>query len=89
MKTKVDCSDCDSAAPFVTLRGGLVADVMVVVKLLELERRGCRFTLEPEGRFRVTPASELTPDDRAFLKLHRDEARRVLDYCNTPPDRLH
>jgi hypothetical protein len=88
MRTKVDCSDSDSALPFVTLRGGLVADVMVVVKLLELEARGCRFTLEPAGRFRVTPATELTPDDRAFLKEHRDEARLVLEYCNAP-DRVH
>jgi hypothetical protein len=82
MKTKVDCSD--SASAFVTLRGGVVANVAVVTRLIDLEARGCRFTLQPAGRFRVEPANELTPDDRAFLQQHRDEARRILEYCNTP-----
>jgi hypothetical protein len=71
----------------VTLRGGVVADCVVVSRLLQLEARGCRFTLEPEGRFRVSPANQLSADDRTFLRQHRDQARLVLEYCQQ--DRVH
>ena len=64
----------------VTLRGGYVVDAAVVRRLLDLERRGARFELLGEGRFRVDPPAVLTPDDIAFLRMHRDEARRVLEY---------
>ncbi len=72
------------AVQLVTFRGGLVADWAVVTRLLDLESRGARFELKPDGGFRVIPASALTPDDRAFLKAHRDEARRILEY--EPPE---
>lgn len=64
----------------VTFRGGFIADGRVVQRLLELECRGCTFKLVDGGRFRVIPPDLLTPDDIAFLKARRDEARQVLEY---------
>jgi hypothetical protein len=64
----------------VTFRGGFVADWSVVRRLLDIEARGCSFRLENGGRFRVTPPDYLTADDVAFLRVWRDEARRVLEY---------
>jgi hypothetical protein len=69
-----------ASSELVTFRGGFVADVAVVVRLLSLEGRGARFELHPNGRFRVVPASAMGPEDVAFLREHRDEARRVLEY---------
>jgi len=64
----------------VNFRGGFVADWAVVQRLLELEGRGCSFKLEDGSRFRVIPPDRLTPDDVAFLRARRDEARQVLEY---------
>lgn len=69
-----------SEPALVTFRGGFVADWAVVSCLLDLEARGARFELKADGGFRVLPSSVLTPDDTAFLRAHRDEARRVLEY---------
>jgi hypothetical protein len=69
-----------SEALIVTFRGGFVADWAVVRRLLDLEARGARFELKLNGGFRVLPASALTPDDTAFLRARRDEARKVLEY---------
>lgn len=68
------------AVELVTLRGGLVVDVAVLRRLLDLESRGCQFRLEPEGHFRVIPPDKLTADDVAFLRARRDEARRLIAY---------
>ena len=62
----------------VTFRGGFVAAWSVVQRLLELERRGARFELLAEGRFRVVPPDLLTADDVRFLRGHRDEARQAI-----------
>ena len=71
-----------SEAPItlVTFRDGFSADWTIVCRLLDLEARGARFELVHGGRFRVVPLSVLTADDVAFLRAHRDEARRVLEY---------
>jgi len=71
---------CSEAPTLVTFRGGFVADGCVVRVLLDLEARGCTFRLEDDGRFRVLPPDRLTVEDVAFLRAHRDEARRVLAY---------
>ena len=63
----------------VVFRGGFSADWEVVRRLLDLEARGATFRRETSG-FRVVPADVLTQDDVAFLRAHREEARRVLDY---------
>ena len=70
----------DPAVALVTFRGGFVADWNVVSRLLMIEARGGCFELTSDGGFRVTPASVLTPEDIDFLRRHRDEARRILQY---------
>jgi len=70
---------------FVTFTGGFVADWTVVQTLLELEAQGARFELVPPDRFRVIPGSLLTPEVRAFLQAHRDEAWAVLTYAPGEP----
>lgn len=71
-----------SEAPItlVTFRGGFSADWAIVRRLLDLESRGARFELVEGGRFRVLPLSVLTAADVVFLRAHRDEAPRVLEY---------
>ena len=64
----------------VTFRGGFVASLEVVQRLLAIEARGARFVSQVDGRFKVDPPSAMTPEDATFLKVHRDEARRVLAY---------
>lgn len=71
---------CSESSGFVMFRGGFVADWTVVQRLLDIEARGCSFKLEDGGRFRVLPPDRLTPDDVAFLRARRDEARQVLEY---------
>lgn len=71
---------CSESSALVTFRGGFVADWAVVARLLDLEARGCSFRLEDGGRFRIVPSDRLTPDDVAFLRARRDEARQVLAY---------
>ena len=70
----------EQQAQLVTYRGGFVANWTVVSRLLDLEARGGTFELLDDGRFRVVPPSLLTPDDLAFLRANRDEARRVVAY---------
>jgi hypothetical protein len=69
-----------SEATLVTFRGGFVADWAVVSRLLALEQRGARFELKDDGGFRVIPPNVLTTEDTDFLRAHRAEARRVLEY---------
>ncbi len=69
-----------SELALVTFRGGFVAEWVLVQRLLDLEGRGCRFTLEAGGRFRVIPPDRLTAEDVAFLRARRDEARTCIDY---------
>ena len=38
------------------------------------------FELADGGRFRVVPGSQLTPEDRAFLRTFHDEAHAVIHY---------
>jgi hypothetical protein len=69
-----------SEAQLVSFRNGFVAPLDVVLWLLDLERRGAEFILQATGRFKVEPPDLLTAADREFIRLHRDEARRVLAY---------
>ena len=71
---------CSESPTLVTFRGGFVAGWAVVQRLLDIEARGGSFRLEDRGRFRVLPPDLLTVDDVAFLRLHRDEARQVIEY---------
>ena len=69
-----------SDAALITFKGGFVAKWLVVRRLLAIETRGATFVLLADGRFRVEPPSVLTPDDRVFLRDHRDEARQCVAY---------
>ncbi len=64
----------------VTFKGGFVASLEVVERLLTIEARGARFVPLADGRVKVDPPSTLTPEDTTFLTAHRDEARRVMAY---------
>lgn len=64
----------------VIFRGGFVARLDVVERLLDIERRGGRFVQQPDGGFLVEPHGLLTAEDVAFIQRHRAEARRVLEY---------
>ena len=72
-------ASCD-APVLVTFRGGFVADWGVVSRLLDLEARGAKFELLPDGRIRVSPPELLDAETRVYLRARRDEARRVLEY---------
>jgi hypothetical protein len=69
-----------ASSDLVTFRDGFVASWPTVQRLLDLEARGASFELLPDDRFRITPPSVLTPDDVAFLRANRGEARQVLVY---------
>lgn len=64
----------------VPLLGGVALPRVVIERLLDLETRGARFYLAPEGRFRVDPAHLLSSDDFAFLRFHRQAARQAIEY---------
>jgi hypothetical protein len=76
-----------ATSDLVVLNGGFVVALSVLQCLWRLEDRGARFELKDDGGFRVIPPSVLTPDDVSFLRAHRDEARRVLEY-QAPEDRM-
>ena len=71
-----------SDAQLVTFRGGFVASLDVVSRLLAVEARGGRFipAAGTGGGFKVEPREALTSEDCQFFAAHRDEARRVLAY---------
>lgn len=68
------------ASSVVTFRGGFVARLDVVERLLDVERRGARYVLLADGGFKVDPPDVLTSDDRVFLTARRAEARAVVRY---------
>ena len=68
------------SSELVSFKGGFVADLAVVRRLLELEGRGVTFNLLDNDRFKVDPPSTLTPDDIAWLRQRRDEARACIAY---------
>lgn len=61
-------------------RGGFVANPAVVACLLAIEGRGARFLPQPDGSFRVERHELVTAEERAFLRAHLAEARRVVHY---------
>ena len=67
-------------ATVVTLRGGITVSWAVVLKLIEIEGRGCTFELRPDGGICVRPSGRITPSEIEFLRGNRDEARRILAY---------
>lgn len=80
MKGTTLAATLSEAPTLVTFRGGFTANRVVWAKLLDIEARGCTFELLADGRICIRPPGQLTPDEIAFLRQHRDEARRVLQY---------
>jgi len=72
-------SDSD-AQPVILLRGNVELNRRVWTKLLDIEARDCAFELLAEERIRVRPAGRLTPEDVSFLRRHRNEVIRVIEY---------
>lgn len=64
----------------VTFRGGFVASMAVVQRLIDLQERGCAFELQESGSFRVVPVSLLNEFDVRFLRDRQHEVRQVLEY---------
>jgi len=63
----------------VVLKGGVVASLDALRLGWDLENRG--FRLEPYGdRLKVTPHTELTTQDVAAIKAHRDELLTLVKY---------
>jgi len=70
----------DATTAVVTLRGGVTVNLAVLLTLLEIEARGCTFEVLPDRRICVRPSGRLTVAEIEFLKEHRDEARRIVEY---------
>jgi hypothetical protein len=79
-RTSTVTATLSDAAVVVTLRGGVTVSSDVLVKLLDIEARCCTFKLLANGRICITPSGRLSPEEIDFLRRHRDEARRVLEY---------
>lgn len=69
-------------------KGGFVANRRVWAMLIDLEAQGARFELVEPDRFRVIPASLLTTNIKLFLRIHRDECRRLLEYGADAQERM-
>lgn len=70
-----------SPSETVTLRGGLTVTLPALQLLWSLEERGFNLRVGPSGRLVVSPASRLTPDERAALREHRDAIVALVRYC--------
>jgi hypothetical protein len=69
-----------SRSKTITLRHGKVVSLSVMLRLWAIEARGGRFNVSAGGGLQVTPRGSVTPTDCAFLREHRDEARRLVEY---------
>lgn len=69
----------------VTLRGGLVVDLAVVLRMVDIEMRGGKFVPQ-DGRFKVEPQSILTAADISFLKANGPDARAIVAYSQSVDD---
>jgi len=88
--TDLNCLESRTVTPAavnrVALRGHVIVDCTLVARLIEFEMRGCMFALAENGLFRMAPMDRLTPADVTFLRVHRDEVHRVLEYqADAPP----
>ncbi|MGH9253503.1 MAG: hypothetical protein ACRD3C_02920 [Vicinamibacterales bacterium] len=81
MKRTATLAATSSEAPtLITFRDGFTANCAVLAKLLDIEARGCTCELLADGRICIRPPGQITADEITFLREHRDEARRVLQY---------
>ena len=72
-----------ASSEFVTLRAGFVASLDALRLGWALEARG--FHLRPVGdKLQVQPSQDLTPEDVAAIKAHRDDLLALVQY--EPPE---
>ena len=64
------------------LRGGLAVSVEALRALWLLEERHFDVRLADDDALLVAPASKLTVTDRATIRRHRDDIRRLVRYCD-------
>lgn len=76
-----------SADAFVTLAGGLTLPREAIELAIDLELRGCTFTVEGD-RLTVRPRSRLTPADVAAVKRWKLHLRALLEYQPPTPSWL-
>lgn len=72
----------------VILRSGVVVDLRVVSRLIDLEASGLTFTRRADGGVRVGPPDRVPPPTLAWLREHRDAVQTVVreaeDACRRP-----
>ena len=69
-----------ASEPAVVLRGGLSVPLPALQALWDLEARG--FRVQVDGHELVVfPGSQLTPSDRAAIRVHRDLLIELVRYC--------
>ena len=66
----------------VALRGGVAVPVEALRILWLLEERHFDVRLADDDALLVAPASKLTVTDRATIRRHRDDIRRLVRYCD-------
>lgn len=65
---------------WVPLHRGPAVPLHVIRRLLDLEDRGVRLTLRPDGTLHVGPRALVRPDDLAFLRAHRAHVIAAVQY---------
>jgi hypothetical protein len=70
-----------SAPELVTLRGGLAVSMPALQFAWSLENRGCYLRLAADGvGLLVGPRAYLSDEDRAAIRLHRDDLLALIRY---------
>jgi hypothetical protein len=54
----------------------------LVVRLLAMEDKGVRFTVEADGRLHLGPKAAVTADDLAYCRAHRDQVLACIQHIN-------
>ena len=65
----------------VLLRGGLAVSTSALQTLWNLEDRGIKVELSPNGQLLIGPRDSLTPEDRDRIRTDRDDIARLVAYC--------
>jgi hypothetical protein len=65
----------------VLLRGGLAVSASALQTLWNLEDRGIKVELSPNGGLLIGPRDSLTAQDRDRIRNDRDDIARLVAYC--------
>jgi hypothetical protein len=72
-----------SPETLIPLRDGPVVPASVVLWMTNLEERGVRFRLDPDGRIHVGPRDRVQVDDLEFIRCHRADVVACVVYIDT------